>query len=75
MAEKLASQTDRPAASAPETPLQLSPSQQSVVQEDISPVVLRRLQTVKKKKKKKKKRKKNDLKVSWNVKEKLSDPT
>lgn len=44
MAEKLASQTDRPAASAPETPLQLSPSQQSVVQEDISPVVLRILQ-------------------------------
>ena len=73
MAEKLASQTDRPAASAPETPLQLSPSQQSVVQEDVSPVVLRMLQTVKKKKKKKKK--KNDLKVSWNVKEKLSDPT
>ena len=57
MAEKLASQTDRPAASAPETPLQLSPSQQSVVQEDISPVVLRRLQTVKKKKKKKKRKK------------------
>ena len=56
MAEKLASQTDRPAASAPETPLQLSPSQQSVVQEDVSPVVLRMLQTVKKKKKKKKKK-------------------
>ena len=74
MAEKLASQTDRPAASAPETPLQLSPSQQSVVQEDVSPVVLRMLQTVKKKKEKEKK-KKNDLKVSWNVKEKLSDPT
>ena len=73
MAEKLASQTDRPAASAPETPLQLSPSQQSVVQEDVSPVVLRMLQTVKKKKKNKKQ--KNDLKVSWNVKEKLSDPT
>ena len=51
MAEKLASQTDRPAASAPETPLQLSSSQQSVVQEDISPVVLKILQTVKKKKK------------------------
>ena len=70
MAEKLASQTDRPAASAPETPLQLSPSQQSVVQEDISPVVLRILQTVKKKKETK-----YDLKLSWNVKEKLSDPT
>ena len=69
MAEKLASQTDRPAASAPETPLQLSPSQQSVVQEDISPVVLRILQTVKKKETK------YDLKLSWNVKEKLSDPT
>ena len=70
MAEKLASQTDRPAASAPETPLQLSPSQQSVVQEDISPVVLRILQTVKTKKETK-----YDLKLSWNVKEKLSDPT
>ena len=58
MAEKLASQTDRPAASAPEIPLQLSPSQQSVVQEDISPVVLRRLQTVKKKKKRKRKKEK-----------------
>ena len=57
MAEKLASQTDRPAASAPETPLQLSPSQQSVVQDDISPVVLRRLQTVKKKRKRKKEKK------------------
>ena len=70
MAEKLASQTDRPAASAPETPLQLSPSQQSVVQDDISPVVLKILQTVKKKKETK-----YDLKLSWNVKEKLSDPT
>ena len=58
MAVKLASQTDRLAASAPETPLQLSASQQSVVQEDISPVVLRRLQTVKKKKEKEKKKKK-----------------
>ena len=70
MAEKLASQTDRPAASAPETPLQLSPSQQSVVQEDINPVVLKILQTVKKKEETK-----YDLKLSWNVKEKLSDPT
>ena len=35
MAVKLASQTDRPAASAPETPLQLSVSQQSVVQDKI----------------------------------------
>ena len=52
MAEKLASQTDRPAASAPETPLQLSPSQQSVVQDDISPVVFKILQTVKKKRNK-----------------------
>ena len=58
MAEKLASQTDRPATSAPETPLQLSPSQQSVVQEDVSPVVLRMLQTVKKKKRERKKEKK-----------------
>ena len=50
MAVKLASQIDRPAASAPETPLQLSVSQQSVVQDKIYPFVLRFLHTVKKKK-------------------------
>ena len=54
MAVKLASQTERPAASAPETPLQLSVSQQSVVQDKIYPLVLRFLHTVKKRKKKEK---------------------
>ena len=47
MAVKLASQTDRLAASAPETPLQLSASQQSVVQDKMYPFELRFLHTVK----------------------------
>ena len=55
MAVKLVSQTERPAASAPETPLQLSVSQQSVVQDKIYPFVLRFLHTVKKRKKKRNK--------------------